>query len=297
MSTPIRFLFIGGSARSGTTLVQKIMCAHSLIAGGPEFDHLVPLLQNYDRMRQPVKLDRQAWYYDAESLAEKTRTYIRSLFDHVLERHAGIEIVSEKTPANIAVARSLLELFPDSRFINVQRDGRDVLTSHMKVKERFLQEHGAAAVPHLDDFRLSTICGHWKANAEQARQVEQLAPESVRQRFLTVRYEDLAANPVEQIDRLCQFVGVQPEPLMLSPEQVDPTVTGQVANIDNVWYTQAQFSQEFNTKSVGSWRTKLTPWQRFSANLRMAPELLRLGYEVPPMYRSIRGLIDRLRGR
>ncbi|MEZ5942738.1 MAG: sulfotransferase [Planctomycetaceae bacterium] len=292
-----RFLFIGGSARSGTTLVQKILCTHSLIAGGPEFDQLTPLMQMYDRMRQPVRLERQAWYYSADDLANSVRTFVDSLFENVRARHPGIEIVSEKTPSNIAVARTLLELFPTSRFLNVQRDGRDVLYSHKKVKDRFIKEHGNKATPWLDDFKTGVVCGHWKLNAEQARQVEQNAPEAIRQRFMTVKYEELVAQPVEHIDRICQFVGISPEPLMLTPEEVDPTETGQVTNIDNVWYTQAQFSQKFNTGSVGSWEQGLSWWEKLSANLRMAPELERLGYEVPGIYKTMRGLLDRLRGR
>ncbi len=299
-STPAqsaRFLFVGGAARSGTTLVQKILCAHSQIAGGPEFDQLVPLMQMYDRMRQPVRLDRQAWYYSAAGLADRTRQFVSSLFDGVREKHPQVEIISEKTPSNIAVAGTLLELFPDSRFVHVLRDGRDMLLSHKKVKERFLQEKGAAAKPWLADFDQKVLTGHWKDNVEQARRIEQLAPESIRQRFLTIKYEELVAEPVAQIQRLCNHVGITPEPLMLTPEKVDPTVTGQIANIDNVWYTQAQFSQEFNTNSIGKWKQGLSWWEQLTANLRMAPELERLGYDVPTSTKTMRRLIDRLRGR
>ena len=292
-----RFLFIGGAARSGTTLVQKIFCAHSKIAGGPEFDQLTPLMQMYDRMRQPVRLDRQSWYYSADELADRMRKFVSSLFDGVRTRHPHIEIVSEKTPSNIAVARSLLELFPDSRFVHVLRDGRDMLLSHKKVKERFLTEKGDAAKPWLADFDFKVLTGHWKQNVEQARQIEQLAPPEIRNRFTTVRYEVLVAQPVEEIQRLCEFVGISPEPLMLTPEKVDPTVTGQIANIDNVWYTKAQFSQEFNTNSIGKWQQGLSWWEQFMANLRMEPELRRLGYEVPGFHRSLRSLLDGIRGR
>lgn len=303
MTTPLplphhtRFVFVGGAARSGTTLVQKILCAHHQIAGGPEFDQLVPLMQLYDRMRQPHRLERQAWYYTAEQLADRFRDFVNSLFDEVRKRFPDRVIISEKTPANIAVAGLLLELFPDSRFVHVLRDGRDMLLSHKKVKARFIAEKGAAAQPWLHDFDQKVLTGHWKANVEQARQIEQHKDESIRQRFLTLRYEDLVARPVEKIQELCEHIGVAPDPLMLNPEKVDPEVTGQIANIDNVWYTQAQFSQEFNTRSIGGWKSGLSWSERWLANLRMAPELERLGFEVPPAVRSVRGLIDLIRGR
>ena len=288
---------MGGAARSGTTLVQKILCAHSKIGGGPEFDQLTPLMQMYDRMRQPIRLERQAWYYSATDLAERMRDFVSTLFDGVRAKHPGIEIISEKTPSNIAVAATLLELFPDSRFIHVLRDGRDMLLSHKKVRERFLREKGNAAAPWLGEFDFKTLTGYWKQNVEQARQIEELAPPEIRNRFTTVRYEGLVAQPVEEIQRLCEFVGIVPEPLMLTPEKVDPNLTGQVANIDNVWYTHAQFSQEFNTHSIGKWKHGLSRGEQFMAHLRMEPELRRLGYEVPAFQRKLRIVLDRLRGR
>ena len=254
-------------------------------------------MQLYDRMRQPHRLERQAWYYSAEQLADRFRGFVNSLFDEVRSRFPDRLIISEKTPANIAVAGLLLELFPDSRFIHVLRDGRDMLLSHKKVRARFIAEKGAAATPWLQDFDPKVLTGHWKANVEQARQIEQHGPENIRKRFLTLRYEDLVAHPVEKLQELCQHIGVALDPSMLNPEKVDPTVTGQIANIDNVWYTQAQFSQEFNTRSIGRWKSELSWSERWLANLRMAPELERLGFEVPPVVLAFRRFVDRLRGR
>ena len=35
-----KFIFVGGSPRSGTTLVQRILASHPNIFGRPEFDFL-----------------------------------------------------------------------------------------------------------------------------------------------------------------------------------------------------------------------------------------------------------------
>ena len=296
-SRRMRFVFVGGSARSGTTLVQKILCAHSLISGGPEFDHMLPLMQMYDRMRQPTRLDRQAWYYSEAELGDCMRSFVLSLFANMRKKYPTAEIISEKTPSNIAAARPLLELFPDSKFINVQRDGRDMLYSHKKVRDRFVREHGRNSKPWIGEFKTSLVCTRWKQNAEQARQVEQHSPKEIRDRFMTVKYEHLVADPPAEIERICSFIGIAPESLMLSPERIDPVETGQIANIDNVWYTKAQFSQEFNTNSIGRWKQGLSFMDRFSANLRMAPELIRLGYEVPDIYKRLRKAMDLIRRR
>lgn len=286
-------VFVGGSGRSGTTLVQKVLCEHSLIAGGPEFDHLVPISELFERVSQPWRLERQAWYYTPSELRERFRSFVDSLFDGVRHRNPEALHLVEKTPANIAVANTLLGLFKESRFIHVVRDGRDVLASHKKVGRRL-----AATDWHteksLGDFATTEVCRRWNRNADQARACEN-GPHS--NRFLTCRYEQLVSSPVETVERLCEFIGVGAEPNMLRPERADVSATAHEVSIDGVWYTNEQFGQPINTRSVGVWRTDLNLRERLLSNLHMEPNLTALGYSVAPAYQSVRGFVDSVRRR
>ncbi len=84
---------------------------------------------------------------------------------------------------------------------------------------------------------------------------------------------------------------------MLHPEQFEPEEIGWQANIDNVWYTREQFSQAINTNSIGSWKKKLSYLEQVEANVRMAPELKQLGYQVESKYLLMRKVLDIFRGR
>lgn len=47
---PPRVVFVGGVPRSGTTLVQRIICSHSDVAGGPEFRFVPRVARLYSDM-------------------------------------------------------------------------------------------------------------------------------------------------------------------------------------------------------------------------------------------------------
>lgn len=296
-----QLLFIGGSGRSGTTLVQKILCAHSRVIGGPEFDNLSPIMRLHAQMRKPSSLTRQAWYYGESELDEAIREFVFGLLSLPGKRAGRLRTstyIAEKTPSNIDVAEPLLRLFPDSRFINLVRDGRDVAFSHMKIADRMRQKHGVGRIRQkwLDEFGLRASSRRWRANVQTAVGIEGSAEESIRSRFLTVRYESLVSQPVEEIARMCAFLGIDVEQLMLHPEAVQAEATGQAINIDEIWYTQAQYSQPFNQNSVGSWLGM--GWaDRIAANFLMADELRALGYRVADGYLLARKGINRLRGR
>ena len=49
-----RFVFIGGSPRSGTTLVQNILDSHPVICGGPEFHHLPDIMNLRKALRDSI---------------------------------------------------------------------------------------------------------------------------------------------------------------------------------------------------------------------------------------------------
>ena len=130
----MKFLFIGGAGRSGTSMVQDLMCKHPSINGGPEFNFTKGIMNLHRGMRTPFFLDRNKQYYTESFLDESFQSFYEGFF-HGLDRDAT-GYISEKTPDNIDVIEDLLRLFPDSKFVFVYRDGRDVVLSNRKVAKR-----------------------------------------------------------------------------------------------------------------------------------------------------------------
>jgi hypothetical protein len=121
-------------------------------------------------------------------------------------RRSGARRWCEKTPRNVLLADKLSRMFPESRFVHVIRDGRDVVSSML--------ENGfwpLAAGPEFES--LSRFSGqvtfegardYWIEVLRLARQVAGRVPAS---RYLEVRMEDLLSSPEASLQRVCSFLG------------------------------------------------------------------------------------------
>lgn len=270
-----KLVFVGGSGRSGTTLMHKILCSSPNVAGGAEFDHLYHFMLHRRRMRSTKGLARQACYYDPARLDAAWRQFVLELLGNVLatKPHAGW--IAEKTPSNVAVIEDLLGLFPQARFVAMVRDGRDVAASHLRIQTRLKVQNPSIARRWLREFDVKEVARVWKMNIDQIDSA--VADADVGSRVIVVRFENLVEHPETEIRRVCEFVGLQFDPAMLMPEQLDAKLTGHDANIDGVWYDEKQFAQRISNASVGKW-TSMSAWNRAVASVLMDPYLVRLGY-------------------
>ena len=290
-----RFIFVGGSARSGTTLVQKMLCAHSRICGGPEFDHAVSAMQLFARITSPLQLERQKFYYSEQEVTDRFREFYASLFDGLAARNPGVAYISEKTPANVAAATDLLRLFPNAFYVNVVRDGRDVVLSHQKVLKRFREQHGQKGKRWWHEYSVRDVSRKW--NADIDRYLEMTSTETIAPRVLNVRYEDVVTNPKAVLAPLLQTLGLELEEQLLQPETVNKEQLGYSVNVDGVWYTDGMFSQSLNSLSVSGWQKNLAWPKRLLANFMQCRNLQRMGYRVSGSVLRLRKIVDRLRGR
>ncbi|WP_261340349.1 sulfotransferase family protein [Novipirellula maiorica] len=292
---PFRFIFVGGSARSGTTLVQKMLCAHSCVCGGPEFDHAVPAMKLFARMSSPQQLERQKFYYSEEEVSDRFREFYASLFDGLASRNPGLKYVSEKTPANIAAAADLLRLFPDAFYVNVMRDGRDVVLSHQKVLNRFKQQHGKKGKKWWFEYSVRDVSRKWNSDIE--RYYEMMASDSISPRIMNVKYEEIVSHPEKVLKPILEKLGLDFEPQLSKPESVDKEQLGYNVNVDGVWYTDGMFDQSLNSLSVSGWQKNLSWPKRMLVNFMQCRNLQRVGYPVPPSVLRLRHIVDYLRGR
>lgn len=294
-SRPHRFIFVGGSARSGTTLVQKMLCAHSRVCGGPEFDHANAAMKLFARMTSPTQLQRQEFYYSESELTNRFREFYASLFDSLASRNPGVAFISEKTPANIAAATDLLKLFPEAFYVNVIRDGRDVVLSHQKVLQRFKQEHGQKGKKWWHEYSVRQVSRNW--NSDINRFVSMRNDMSIKRRVMNVKYEDLVSDPQAILTPIMHKLQLQLEPQQLHPETIPKDQIGYSVNVDGVWYTDGMFHQNLNELSVSGWKNDL-PWiKSLLANLMLCRNLKQMGYDVPKNILMIRNFADRIRGR
>jgi hypothetical protein len=198
--------FIVGSARSGTTLVQRLACELPGVAMPPEthfFDVFVPGLlrrgglplhgrqlaaavEDWLRLEQVrgIELDVDAVVRELEgrcdSFLQLFDVLVRNLVSTPAERYG------EKTPKHLWWWRPLTDARPSSKIIAVVRDPRSVVSSNLGTP-------WAAGISDWDwgnDLYVA-MAERWRVDQEQVV----LMREALGSRCMVLRYEDVVADP------------------------------------------------------------------------------------------------------
>lgn len=275
------FLFVGGAKRSGTTLVQRIMTAHSEITGGPEFNFTLDIFQLYRKMLKGVDNNGQDYFFDKEKLDASMGIFYESFFKEPFAA-AGTKYFSEKTPSNIFVAQQFLYFFPQAKYVNIIRDGRDVLLSHMEVKKRYTKEGYAKHL--LKPFKVGRVCRDWNLAVDAWVALEKR--DVYKGRVFNLMYHELILNPEENLKKLFEFLELPFEPHLLEPEKIDNAAT----MINNRWHVQKTHFQTWNPDKIGKWKKGLTLRQKFLGNLYMARNLNQMGFAISGFFKMMHGL-------
>ncbi|HEX6526211.1 MAG TPA: sulfotransferase [Streptosporangiaceae bacterium] len=200
------YLFVTGCPRSGTTLLQRMLDNHPWLAVsddtrvvprrvmpllGPESpltDQLVNEVVGFKRFGGLGIDEPTAWHLAGG--AGTFAGFVRALFDE-FARRSGKPLAGEKTPGYVRHLPVLNRLFPDARFVDIVRDGRDVALSALdwvtQKPDRFL---GRLA---LWDEEPVAMCALWWRR--QVAAGERGRSELGDDRCLVIRYEELAATP------------------------------------------------------------------------------------------------------
>jgi hypothetical protein len=194
-----RLIFVGGSPRSGTTLVQRVLDCHPEIYGGPEFDFVPPIVDLFQDMRRSIQSGRIDAILDEKALVHAFRGLLVALLLPKLQAE-GVRYLSEKTPSNVLAFAWLEECAPEAKKILVVRDPRDVVSSMLEVGRRQRRRQGwasefvrdpLAAVDYMNRcLKAGTALAATSANC------------------LVIYYEDMISDPLVVANRMYRFIGV-----------------------------------------------------------------------------------------
>jgi len=151
---------------------------------------------------------------------------------------------------------ALARAFPDMRFVMLVRDLRAVVAS-----QNSQRGVGKGKRPLLFYVR------HWRKSVALAHHCKS----RMSNRVTLVRYEDLVARPVEEMQRLCTFAGVE--------------YAAELARIDgtSIWTHNSSYGSPgagIFTDSTERWRKVLRPAEIEALEALAGPELSWMGYEV-----------------
>ncbi|MCK6555689.1 sulfotransferase [Candidatus Binatia bacterium] len=207
-----RLILVIGPPRSGTTLLMRMLAAHSQIYSRAEPHLLTPLahLGYYDTVDAAPYDHLQAAQSVREFVADlpggesdyldACRAYMDTLYGRMLAaRGGGKRFFVDKTPANALVLPFIGKVYPTARYVVLTRHPAAVFGSY--ANSFFDGDYDAARRfnPILDRYVPAM------ARFLRARTVP----------LVQVGYERLVQQPEAELRRVCEFLGVEFEPKMI----------------------------------------------------------------------------------
>ena len=260
-----QFVFAGGAPRSGLTLLRAILHQHPKIYCGSDGGVTPGLPMQWADMATALG-DLHANSFNL------SRGYVRKQFAKAMRRlmtptHSMKHpVIVEKTPLNLLAFEPLSALFPNAKFIHVVRDGRDVAASLMTREWR--DRVSGAPFAHVQF--ADAAAAYWDSLARIALKAEWAIDNS--NRFLVLRYEEMALKPQSTIKRLCDFLEVKPVDAMMAHHRGLPDLRGLEIESENM------LRQPISDRQIGRWRNDLSVEQKQQVQLRAEAMLTAFGY-------------------
>jgi hypothetical protein len=274
-----RPLFIIGCPRSGTTLLQLMLHCHPRIAVPPETRFLVPayyhrkvygdmrLSDNRRRLAEWIATARNTKFdelgLDAAEFVDAATAgpgSFGSVIGQVFRSYAGRFAKprwGDKRPSYFLYVDTIRRLFPDAQFINLIRDGRDCVASLKEMPWFTLGAYHAVS--------------NWADAIDLGRRHAATLP---RDSYYELRYEDLTADPETELRKLCLFIGEEYDPAMCDPRRLAPVAVP----AHKVWHSNTH--GDVTRSRVGSWASRLLPWEIELCETVLGERLTANGYEL-----------------
>jgi hypothetical protein len=271
---------VGGSQRSGTTLMRVILDSHPRIACGPETSLLTGGFLPHKLATRFDFREDEIW-----QLHSRCRDHAEFVDVFLAEyaRRRGKQRWAEKTPQNVHHLEFVFRHFPKARFIHLLRDGRDAVCS-IRTHPKFRLVEGTQVPtgirrplkPCVESWLEATADGlRWRGHPQ----------------YLEVRYEDVVNEPEPTLRRVCEFIGEDWTPALLRFHEQDASSRDPAKFISN-----AAATQPLSKQAVQRWRKDLSPDEVALFN-RLAGERMReLGYDTESSSLQT-GIEDEGRGR
>ena len=229
--------FIFGHARSGTTLLMRLVRLHPDVHCNYQahFFTRPPLLKSL--VNTP---EAEEWLTRRSNRWNQGRDLspliLRAAADFIMERDAareGKRIVGDKSPSSMIhgqAVRDAYAVYPDAKLIYIVRDGRDVMVSERfrnfveeskflsAEDKRIIEDLRTDQTPFTNGTRslftetfIRRVARGWVKNLKET---EEEARRLYGENYFGMRYEDLLARPLEEMQKLWIFLGVSVDPAL-----------------------------------------------------------------------------------
>jgi hypothetical protein len=229
-----RLIWIVGSSRSGSTWLTRMLAAHDDVVAidDPHIGHHLSVWRPISlawgtATRLPelhtlgeVKGQHDDYFFSdryREAWGPALREMILARFaaqaeDLAAERGVRDPLIAVKDPGAAGVAELISELFPRSRLLFIQRDGRDVVDSWLDAYRKGAWGMNEGTYSLAPEGRLAFV--RWQASVwlYRTEACQRAFDRHDAGRRVKVRYEELRADPVRELARVSLKLGISTTP-------------------------------------------------------------------------------------
>ncbi len=212
-------IFLLGCPRSGTTLLQSFIAGHSQVTSFPESKFFQRLVYpgtwrsrlgiasgrarlNYNQFFQDIGRTDVKRHLPSNAIFIRQYAYAFVASLDALAEEENRSCWLEKTPAHIQRISYIERLVPQSKFIHIIRDGRDVVASLYSVSREYPETWNGS-------WDIDKCIQRWLSDTH----ISYL--HSNKANHLLVRYESLVDNPNSVLKAICEFLNLSFEDKMI----------------------------------------------------------------------------------
>jgi len=238
-----KIFVIGGSARTGTTLLRVMLDSHSKVLCGPPTNLFVPTKINFDDLAFKYEVPSEL-LTNMFKEKEDRASFIEKFINLTLGEY-NKQLWGDKTARNIYVIPWILKHFPNSRIIHVIRDGRDVVCSLKTHRKRKIVDGKILLTGNI--MPIEQCVERWRSSV--------LTGLSFRSdhRYLEIKYENLINKTKECLLQVCYHLDISFEESMLRYYEFKGPTRNIYKFPQNIEATFPTY-----TSSIGRWKTDLS---------------------------------------
>lgn len=217
-------IFIVGQPRSGTTLLESILAAHSQVEATDELTLLGHIASDLER---DGGYSKSFFLKGSEFWDKQVERYVGGASRF---RHLNRTFFVDKAPENFLHIGLIFTLFPNAKVVHVLRDPLDNFVSQYRHYFAEGREYS---------YSLDAISFYWQGYLSLMKHWDTVYGDKI----FHVSYERLVRRPTQTITELLSYAALEQQPACFNPHQTDRAITTPSA---------AQVREPINTNGAGS---------------------------------------------
>ncbi|MDD5439072.1 MAG: sulfotransferase [Candidatus Omnitrophica bacterium] len=289
-------IFVTGTMRTGSSLITNLLSVHSkisMVSDGVHFFRFIykqyePLNEkNVYRLlrhlrarlyhRFQIEFDYAAVFETIKKISFTHAVIYDEIMKYFLRQKKGKEIWGDDPALQWREIPDFIDMFPEGKVIHILRDPRAVLSS-------WKRGIGPGEFRYLHAMFNCLDCLHY---AEEFKRT--LSPKN----YFPVRYEDIVADPSCWVGKLCDFLDIKFEEIMLQPERWKDVLSDHVLDLGRSSFDGTVVG--FSPMRANRWKDVIEDWELCLIESFMGDVLVRHGYELTGKPRFRENLMEAFR--